>query len=238
MGPPSAPFADRHDAGRQLASLLSPLSRDAPLVVGLPRGGMPVAEEVAAALSAPLDFIAVRKLGAPHNPEYGVGAIAEDGTSVLDREIVAALDIDSGALEAIFDRESAELQRRVAAYGAGHGRQPLEGRTVVIVDDGVATGLTDTAALRAARRHHPRRLLLAVPLCAAGSRARLEVEADEVVCLIEPERFYGVGQWYRDFNQVTDAEVRVALARADRRVQGKAAEFRRLPADGAGPRDP
>jgi predicted phosphoribosyltransferase len=238
VGSPSAPFADRHDAGRQLGLLLSPLSRDAPLVVGLPRGGLPVAGEVAAALSAPLDFLAVRKLGAPHNPEYGFGAIAEDHVSVFDREALVALGIDRGSLEAILAREGAELQRRVAAYGEGRRRPPWEGRTVIVVDDGVATGLTDTAALRAARRHRPRRLLLAVPVCAPDSRVRLEAEADEVVCLLEPERFYGVGQWYLDFNQVTDAEVRVALAHADQRVQGKAAEFRRLPADGPTTREP
>lgn len=232
MGIPSAAFADRHDAGRQLALLLSPLDREAPLVIGLPRGGVPVAEEIAAALGAPLDFLAVRKLGAPQNPEYGFGAIAEGDTSVFDREAVAALDIDRSELEAILDREDAELQRRVDAYGVGRQRQPLQGRMVIVVDDGVATGLTDTAALRSARQRRPRRLLLAVPVCAPDSRARLEAEADEVVCLVEPQRFYGVGQWYLDFNQVTDAEVRLALTGADERVQGKAAEFRRLPPDG------
>ena len=153
----------------------------------------------------------MRKIGAPGNPEYGIGAIAEDGTRVFDPEAVAALGIDGDALEAIVARESAELRRRVEAYRGDRPPLALRGRTVIVVDDGVATGVTDTAALRAVRRRGPRRLVLAVPVCAPDSAARLRDEADELVCLIEPAQLYGVGQWYADFAQVSDAEVLAAL---------------------------
>ncbi len=207
-------FRNRHDAGRQLAALLLPLAAERPVVIGLPRGGVPVAEEIAASLGAALEVLAVRKIGAPGNPEYGIGAIAEDGTRLFDLEAVAALGIEAGALEEIVARESAELRRRVEAYRGDRPPLALRGRTVIMVDDGVATGVTDTAALRAARRRGPRRLVLAVPVCAPDSAARLRQEADELVCLIEPEQLYGVGQWYADFTQVSDAEVLAALQRA------------------------
>lgn len=200
-------FADRRDAGRQLAARLRPLAGENPIVVGLPRGGIPVAAEVAAALDAPLEFLAVRKLGAPHNPEYGIGAVAEGGTRIYDPQAVAALGVDRATLESIVASETAELSRRVVAYRGARGPLPFEGRTVIVVDDGVATGVTDTAALRAARRREPRRLILAVPVCPPDSATRLRGEADEVVCLFEPWAFYGVGQWYCDFAQVSDDEV-------------------------------
>jgi predicted phosphoribosyltransferase len=205
------PFADRHDAGRQLAERLLPLADEDPVVIGLPRGGVPVAEEIATALGAPLEILSVRKLGAPHNPEYGIGAIAEDGTRVFDPEALAVLGIENGTLEAIVARETAELRRRVAAYRGDRPALPLDRRTVIVVDDGVATGVTDTAALRAVRRLRPRRLVLAVPVCPPDSLARLCGEADDVVCLVAPPLLYGVGQWYRDFSQVSDHEVIAAL---------------------------
>jgi putative phosphoribosyl transferase len=205
------PFADRRDAGRQLAAELLPLAVEQPLVVGLPRGGVPVADEIAIALDAPLEVFAVRKLGAPRNPEYGIGAIAEDGTRVFDIEALAMLEIDDEALTAIVSRETEELRRRVAAYRGDRPSPPLDGRSVIVVDDGVATGVTDTAALRAIRRQRPRHLILAVPLSAPDSAARLREEADEVICLIEPPLLYGVGQWYSDFAQVSDAEVIATL---------------------------
>jgi putative phosphoribosyl transferase len=207
-------FRDRRDAGRRLGERLLPLAAEDPVVVGLPRGGVPVADGVAAALRAPLEILAVRKLGAPHNPEYGIGAIAEDGTRVFDPEALAVLGINGGVLDSIVARETVELRRRVAAYRGNRPAMDLEDRTVVVVDDGVATGVTDTAALRAVRRRGPRHLVLAVPVCAPDSAARLREEADEVVCLIEPPMLYGVGQWYRDFSQVSDDEVLASLGAA------------------------
>jgi putative phosphoribosyl transferase len=205
-------FVDRRDAGRQLAAQLLPLAGQKSVVVALPRGGVPVAAEVSTALRAPLEILAVRKLGAPHNPEYGIGAIAEDGTRVLDSEALAVLGIDGGVLEAIVSRESAELRRRVAVYRDERAAPCFRDRTTIVVDDGVATGVTDTAALRAIRRHRPRRLILAVPVCAADTVPRLEEEADEVICLSAPRHLYGIGQWYEDFSQVSDREVVAALA--------------------------
>lgn len=235
-GPGSVGFADRREAGRKLAARLLPHVEEDPVVVGLPRGGIPVAEEVAAALGAPLEFLAVRKLGAPHNPEYGIGAIAEGGMRVLDPEALAMLGIDDGMLAEIVARESAELRRRVEAYRGERAPLPLRDRVVIVVDDGVATGVTDTVALRALGRRRPRRLVLAVPVCVPDSAARLRQEADELVCLVEPRHLYGVGQWYRDFSQVSDREVVAALAAARTpRGRGKAAGGRRLPADGGEP---
>lgn len=230
--PQPARFRDRRDAGRRLAALLLPLAAEHPVVVGLPRGGVPVADEVAKALRSPLEMLAVRKLGAPHNPEYGIGAIAEDGTRVFDAEALAVLGVNGGVLESIVARESAELRRRVLAYRGDRQPMELRDRTVVVVDDGVATGVTDTAALRAVRRHDPRRLVLAVPVCAPDSGARLREEADEVVCLVEPPLLYGVGQWYRDFSQVSDAEVIAALGGSE--AAGNPGPDRRVPADGLG----
>jgi len=204
-------FADRREAGRLLAEPLLPLASENPVVIGLPRGGVPVAEEVAAALGAPLEIFAVRKLGAPHNPEYGIGAIAEDGTRVLDTEALAVLGVANGVLEAIVAREREELRRRVVAYRGERMLAALRDRTAIVVDDGVATGVTDTAALRGIARQGPRRLILAVPVCAPDALARLRAEADEVVCLATPSHLQGVGQWYRDFSQVSDREVIAAL---------------------------
>ena len=178
-----------------------------PIVVAVPRGGVPVAREIAKALGAPLDIFAVRKLGAPHNPEYGIGAVAEDGTRLIDTEAVAGLGISAGELDRIISRETAELRRRVTAYRDDRPPLELEGRTVIVVDDGIATGVTDVAALRALRRQAPARIVLAVPVCAADAIGRLREEADAVVCLLAPSLLYGVGQWYSDFSQVSDEEV-------------------------------
>lgn len=200
-------FADRRDAGRQLAERLLPLAEEDPVVIALPRGGVPVAGEVASALDAPLDILAVRKLGAPGNPEYGIGAVAEDGSRVIAAEAAEMLRIDRAELDSIIADETEELRRRVSAYRGERRPLELKSRTVIVVDDGVATGVTDTAALRAVRRQEPARLVLAVPVCPPDSVDRLAAEADEVVCLATPLRFYGVGQHYRDFSQVSDREV-------------------------------
>jgi putative phosphoribosyl transferase len=208
-------FTDRRDAGRQLGERLLPFAYENPLVLALPRGGVPVAREVALALHAPLDFLAVRKLGAPHNPEYGIGAVAEGGTRVIDPEAIAILGIENGVLDSIAARETAELQRRAALYRDDRAPLSVAGHTAIVVDDGVATGVTDTAALRAVRRKRPRRLVLAVPVCPPDSARRLREEADEVLCLHTPSRFFGVGQWYEDFSQVSDEEVASILAEFD-----------------------
>jgi predicted phosphoribosyltransferase len=204
-------FADRRDAGRQLARRLIALDDESPVVVALPRGGVPVAVEVAEALDAPLEILAVRKLGTPHNPEYGIGAVAEDGTCVIDPEAIAVLRIHNGELNAIIANEEAELVRQVEAYRGE--RQPLElkGRTVIVVDDGVATGVTDTAALRAVRHQNPLRVILAIPVCSPDSLARLRAEADEVVCPQTPRYLRSVSQHYRNFAQVPDEDVIEAL---------------------------
>lgn len=209
-------FADRADAGRQLASQLTELAAEKPIVVALPRGGVPIAKEIADALGAPLEILAVRKLGAPQNPEYGIGALAEDGTCVVDAEATKVLGIRNGELDSIVAREQAELTRRVRAYRGDRKALELTGRTVIVVDDGVATGVTDTAALRAVRRQDPLRLVLAVPVSSPEALEILRSEADEVVCLRVPPLLRGVGQYYADFSQVSDEEVLDALyPRAD-----------------------
>jgi len=208
-------FADRRDAGRQLGERLLHLAYENPLVIGLPRGGVPVAREVALALHAPLDFLAVRKLGAPHNPEYGIGAVAEGGVRVIDPEAVAILGLRNGIVDQIAARETAELQRRAELYRGDRAPLGVSGHTAIVVDDGVATGVTDSAALCALRRTGPRRLVLAVPVCPPDSARRLAEEADEVICLQQPPRFFGVGQFYEDFAQVSDEEVVSALAEFD-----------------------
>lgn len=205
-------FADRRDAGRRLGERLLPFAYENPLVIGLPRGGVPVAREVALALHAPLDFLAVRKLGAPHNPEYGIGAVAEGGVRLIDPEAVAILGLRNGVVDQIAARETAELERRAELYRDDRPRLGVGGHTVIVVDDGVATGVTDSAALRALRRMGPRRLVLAVPVCPPDSARRLREEADEVICLQQPPRFLGVGQFYEDFSQVSDEEVVSTLA--------------------------
>jgi predicted phosphoribosyltransferase len=205
-------FADRSDAGRQLADRLAAMRPERPVVVALPRGGVPVGAEVAAALGAPLEILAVRKLGAPTNPEYGIGAVTEDGRRLVDEEAVAVLRVGELDLARIVDRESAELRRRVELYRAGRPPLDVAGRAVIVVDDGVATGLTDAAALRSVRRRGAARVVLAVPVGPPDSIDRLRAEADDVVCLLEPPELRGVGQWYDDFSQVSDDEV-VALLR-------------------------
>ncbi|HEY7255730.1 MAG TPA: phosphoribosyltransferase family protein [Solirubrobacterales bacterium] len=204
-------FGDRREAGRRLARHLSDLRAADPVIVALPRGGVPVAAEIAEALGAPLEILAVRKLGAPGNPEYGVGAIAEDGTRVVDPEATAVVGVRNSELDEITERERAELRRRVRLYRGDRRPADLRGRTVVIVDDGAATGLTDIAAIRAIRRQEPGSVIVALPVCSAEALAMLRVEADQVVCLRAPSPFLGVGQWYRDFRQVSDQEVIDAL---------------------------
>lgn len=200
-------FPDRRHAGRLLAARLQPLAREQPIVVALPRGGVPVGFEVARALGAPLDILAVRKIGAPGNPEYGVGAIAEDGAAVLDREAAQRTGMTEPLLEETVGRELRELRRRVRRYRAGRTRADVRGRTVIVVDDGLATGLTCLAAVRALRALGAGRIVVAVPVGAADSIALVGEEADEIVCHTIPPRLFGIGRWYEDFAPVDDEEV-------------------------------
>jgi putative phosphoribosyl transferase len=201
------PFRDRRDAGRQLAARLAPLRGEHPVVVGLPRGGVPVAYEVARALDVSLDVIVVRKLGVPFQPELGMGAIGEDGVRVLNDDLVRRARVQPAEIAAAEARERAELERRAHLYRRGRPMIPLAGRTVIVVDDGIATGGTALAALEVVRAHGAGRVVLAVPVAPRESVQEMAAVADEVVVLGMPTPFYAVGQWYVDFSQTTDEEV-------------------------------
>jgi predicted phosphoribosyltransferase len=208
-------FVDRRDAGRKLAELLrvSHLGGDV-VVLALPRGGVPVAYEIARALGAPLGVFLVRKLGTPGHPELAMGAIASGGTRVLNDEVVDALQIPREQIDAVAQREQVELERRDAAYRQGKPMIPVQGRTVILVDDGLATGSTMKAAVQAVKQQQPARVIVAVPVGAAETCRALRDLADEVVCARMPEGFSAVGQWYRDFSQTTDDEVIALLSEA------------------------
>lgn len=208
-------FANRQQAGRQLAHALLALDLNPPLqVLALPRGGVPVAAEVARALAAPLELLLVRKIGAPWQPELAVAAVAEGDPPelVIDAEIARLSGVDRHYIEAQAQRELAEIERRRAAYCPGARPPEVAGRTVIVVDDGVATGSTMRAALRALRQRGPARLVLAVPVAPADTLAALRAEVDDMVCLAQPEPFVAVGRHYIDFAQVGDDEVRRILA--------------------------
>ncbi|MFI5062661.1 MAG: phosphoribosyltransferase family protein [Streptosporangiales bacterium] len=207
-------FADRSDAGRRLAARLRHLRGQHVVVLGLPRGGVPVAFEVARALGAPLDVIVVRKLGVPFQPELAMGAIGEDGVRVLNQGVIQRSGISPGELAAVEARERAELDRRARRYRRGRARLPLEGCTAVVVDDGVATGSTARAACQIARAQGAARVVLAVPVAPPGWEARLGGDADELVCVATPRSFFAIGQFYADFAQTADSEVRACLEHA------------------------
>lgn len=208
-------FADRREAGRQLAALLRPLAGDPDVIVlGLPRGGVPVAYEAAEALDAPLDVFVVRKLGVPGHEEYAMGAIASGGIRVVNHEVVRQLQITAAAIEAVERDERRELERRERLYRGDRPVPSLRDRTVVLVDDGLATGSTMLAAVQAVRTQRPRRIVVAVPVASREACDTLRREADECVCVATPDPFYGVGLWYQNFNQTTDDEVQQLLATA------------------------
>lgn len=214
-------FPDRAEAGKKLAEALSRYAgRSDVLVLALPRGGVPVAHQVARALAAPLDVWLVRKLGVPGREELAMGAIAGNSTQVLNREVIGLLNIDQARLDAVISRERAELERRNRLYREGRPAPPTEGKTVILVDDGLATGATMRAAIAAARHAGAARIVVAIPVGAASACRTTEKEADEFVCLCMPEPFYGVGQWYENFSQTPDEEVMALLSRASSRAEG------------------
>jgi putative phosphoribosyl transferase len=208
-------FRDRQDAGIQLAAKLSGYAGDPKAVVlGLPRGGVPVAYEVARALSAPLDIFVVRKLGVPGHRELAMGAIASGGVRVLNREVMDALHISATIVNAVAVQEQPEVERQQRAYRGDVPFPDLAGRTVIVVDDGLATGSTMRAAVRALRQIHPARIVVAAPVAAADTCRSLATEADEVVCVNVPQAFHAVSVWYEVFSQTSDDEVRSLLEAA------------------------
>jgi len=200
-------FNDRAEAGRQLARELQDLRGKDIVVLGLPRGGVPVANEVALALDAPLDVIVVRKLGLPFQRELGMGAIGEDGVRVLNSEVMRSAGIGEADMLAVERRERSELELRTRRFRGERPRVPLQGRTAVVVDDGVATGSTALAACEVARALGASRVVLAVPVASSYAIAELAGAADELVCLDTPRSFFSVGQSYRDFSETSDTEV-------------------------------
>ena len=209
------PFADRTDAGRKLAQALAAYKDQHVVVLALPRGGVPVAAQVAAALKAPLDLILVRKIGVPMQPELAMGAVVDGATPLIVRneEVIQLAGIEEAEFKTVCNRELAEIERRRQRYLGGRARIEVAGRTAIVVDDGIATGATTRAALRATRARKPKKLILAVPVAPTESLPAMRDEADEVVCLEDYEAFGAIGYYYSDFRQTSDQEVIDTLAR-------------------------
>jgi putative phosphoribosyl transferase len=206
---------DRREAGAVLAARLAEYAgRPDGIVLALPRGGVPVAEVIAEQLKLPLDVFLVRKLGVPNQPEYAFGAIAEGGIRVLNRDVIAAVGLTQDQVERISAEEQQELDRRADAYRGGAPESDLRGRSVILVDDGVATGSTMYAAVTAIRQQEPQRIVVAVPVGAPDALALLQQVADEVICPLAADPFDAVGSWYEEFPQVSDDEVRTSLSNA------------------------
>jgi predicted phosphoribosyltransferase len=218
-------YKDRHEAGRRLAQKLARYADQQDVIVlGLPRGGVPVAFEVARALDAPLDVFLVRKLGVPGHRELAMGAIASGGISVLNQEVVRGLGVSARAIERVAAGEHRELERRERAYRGDKPAPDVRGHTAILVDDGLATGASMKAAVDALRAQDPARIVVAVPVAPPETCAEFENEVDEVICAATPRPFFGVGTWYRDFSQTTDAEVKEFLRRANGGSPGQEAE--------------
>jgi predicted phosphoribosyltransferase len=209
------PFKDRSEAGRKVAVALAGYKDQDAAVLALPRGGVPVAAEVAAALNASLDLILVRKIGVPSQPELAMGAVVDGGSPVIVRneDIIRLAGIDEAEFKAVCDSELAEIERRRQRYLGGRERLDIAGRTAILIDDGIATGATTRAALRASRMRDPKKLVLAVPVAPTESLAQMRQEADDVVCLEHHEFFGAIGFYYRDFQQVSDDRVIEILGR-------------------------
>ncbi|MBD2494549.1 phosphoribosyltransferase [Nostoc sp. FACHB-280] len=207
-------FRDRSDAGKMLAKKLTAYTNHPDLLVlGLPRGGVPVAYEIATSLNAPLDICLVRKLGVPSHEELAMGAIAAGGVRVLNYDVINNLGIDISTIDKVATQELRELQRRDRAYRGERPLPNIKNRTVILVDDGIATGSTMRAAIAVVKQQQPQRLIVAVPIAAPITCEELQAEVDEIVCLVMPESLYAIGLWYEDFSQTTDAEVRHLLAK-------------------------
>jgi len=209
-------FLDREQAGAQLAGMLERLALERPIVLALPRGGVPVAAEIARALKAPLDLVLVRKIGMPRQPELALAAVAEGDPPVIviEERVQRAAGVSAQDIERLARRELVEIARRRQVYLHGRSPCPLAGRTAIVVDDGIATGSTMRAALGAVRKQRPARIVLAVPVAAGDALRSLRAEVDQIVCPVQSESFDAVGEFYRDFHQVDDAEVAAALHRA------------------------
>lgn len=212
-----AAFEDRTQAGRRLADELADYAgRDDVLVLALPRGGVPVAYQIAEKLDVPMDIFLVRKLGAPANPELAMGAIASGGVRVVNDDVVSTLRVSEAQIQQVAEREQAELERREQAYRGDRPRPEVEGKVVILVDDGLATGATMRAAVRALRSRGPQRIVVAVGTAPPDTVRQMEQSVDELVCLVTPRPFFGVGGSYRDFSQTTDEEVKRLLEEAPR----------------------
>jgi putative phosphoribosyl transferase len=211
------PFKDRREAGRKLAQKLTVYAGQPDLLtLALPRGGVPVAYEVARALNAPLDIFLVRKLGLPGQEELAIGAIATGGVRVLNRDIIRMLSIPDELINFVARRELQELQRRERLYRGDRPPPDVRDRKIILIDDGLATGASMRAAVVSLRAQHPARILVAVPIAAESVCEAFRTEVDEIICAVTPEPFYGVGRWYEDFSQITDREVRILLEEANR----------------------
>ncbi len=217
------PFKDRSDAGRKLAKALAGYKEQQPVILALPRGGVPVAVEVAAALNAPLDLILVRKIGVPFQPELAMGAVVDGGAPIIVRneDVIRLAGIDESKFKAICDSELTEIERRRQRYLGSRQRADISGHTAIVIDDGIATGATTRAALRATRIRNPKRLVLAVPVAPTDTVAELRSEADDLICLEDHEFFGAIGAYYADFNQVSDDEVIEVLKRFPARKPAK-----------------
>jgi putative phosphoribosyl transferase len=206
-------FVDRYEAGRRLAVALEPFRNDHPIILALPRGGVPVGYAVAQALGAPLDVLTARKLGAPGAPELAIGAIAS-GATLLNSELIARLGVSQDYLARVLEQEAATVARQEAQFRGARPFPDLAGRTVIVVDDGLATGATAEAAIESVRRRNPGRIIFAAPVCAPASDQSLRGRVDVVICLEVPPDFRSVGEWYEDFSPTSDAEVMRCLPRS------------------------